>query len=226
MPYKRSRYVPRRRFNFRRRRPAGFGTVPRMMPRSLARKRFNQVSTKVFYFKDNGTINNTIGGTYQGFWSPQQLVTSSPEGFDAACGLYDEFKCLAMYVKIFPANVGIESDTALFANQGFLRGDAIVWSDQKADPTAQTISNISQRINQASCRMINPRRPYSRRIFRATGNPLWGGTAVPSTSPDQWIGTINMFGQNTTSVNPPGAARPLWYWTRQYKVIFRGRINP
>lgn len=226
MPYKK-RYAPRRRrFAFRRRKPTGFATVPRMMLRSLARKRFNQVSTKVFYFKDNGQIENNSQGTYQKAWSPQNLVTASPEGWDAACGLYDEFKCLAMTVKLFPANVGIESDTAVFVSQGLLRGDCIVWSDQKADATPGTISSISQKINQASCRMINPRRPYTRRIFRSTGNPEWGGTAVPATAPDRWIGTINIFGQNTTEVVVPNPPIPLWYWTRQYKVIFRGRINP
>lgn len=222
MPYKR-KYAPRRRF--RRKKPTGFATRPRWMPKTLARKRFNQVATKVFWFKDNGDIKNNAGGFYQTNWTTQQIVANPPTGFTDLVKLYDEFKVIGMYVKLFPANVGIEPDTALFSNNGTLRGDVIVWSDQKADVTPSTIASVSDKINQASCRMINPRRPYSRKIFRPTGNPNWGGTSSISQQPDQWIGQISVFGQNTTTVTPPALAVTLWYWTRAYKVIVRGRIN-
>lgn len=230
MPYNRTyrrRFRYARRYRKRTTHPSGFATRPRMMPKSLARKRFNQVSTKVFWFKDNGQIQNNIGGFYQRNFVTQDIISPIPQGFASVTNLYDEYKVLAMKIKFFPANVGIEPDSSLFASAGLLRGDAIVWSDQRPDnnPPA-TISSISDKINQASCRMLNPRRPYTRTIYRSTGNPDWAGTAVLSNTPDSWNGVISIFGQNTTPVNPPAAPITLWYWTRQYKVLCRGRINP
>lgn len=229
MPYtksyrKRYNYAPRyrKRNNYRK---AGFATRPRMMPRTLAVKRFNQVSTKVFWFKDNNVLNTGIGGIGRGVWNTQDIVTNSPQQFLDLCKIYDEYKVLAIYVKLFPANVGTESDTALFGTNGLIRGDHIVWSDNKADVIPTTISSISEKINTASCRMINPRRPYSRKLFRPTGNPDWGGTSSITQTPDQWVGTINWFSQNTTDATPPLNPIPLYYWTRMYKVVFRGRIQ-
>lgn len=229
MPYHRScSRHQRTRFarNTRRRPPAGLATRPRMMPRALARKRFNQVSTKTFWFKDNGTISNTVTGTYYTPFLTQNLVTSTPPGFDDLCKLYDEFKVLGMYIKFFPANVGIEADSALFVSNGLLRGDAIVYSDQRGDVVPSAPQSISDKINQASCRMINPRRPYSRAIFRSTGNPDWGGCESITQQPDQWVGGIYIFGQNTSILTLPALPLTLWYWTRTYKVIVRGRIQP
>ena len=222
----------RKRYNYARRykkrnnyRRAGFATRPRMMPRSLAIKRFNQVSTKVFWFKDNNVLQTGVGGISRGVWSTQDIVTNPPDQFLDLCKIYDEFKVLAIYVKLFPANVGTESDTLLFGNNSLLRGDHIVWSDNKADVIPSPINAISDKINTASCRMINPRRPYSRRLFRPTGNPDWGGTSSITQTPDQWVGTINWFCQNTTDAVAPAAPLPLYYWTRMFKVVFRGRIQ-
>lgn len=230
MPYHRSRSRhPRRRFvrNTRyRSRVPGLATRPRVMPRSLARKRWYQVATKTFWFKDNGTIQNSTTGAYYRAFLTQNLVTDTPPGFEDLCKLYDEFKVIGMFVKLFPANVGIESDTAIFANTGLQRGDAIVYSDQRADVVPLQPNSIADKINQASARMINPRRPYSRKIFRSTGNPDWGGCESITQQPDQWVGGIYIFGQNTTTFTPPQASRTLWYWTRTYKIVVRGRIQP
>lgn len=216
----------RRRHKRKTKKPAGLATVPRFMGKTLARNRYNQVSSRVFYFKTNGTISNTTTGIYQATFRVQDLVTNTPAGFLDTCRLYDEFKVLAMAVRWFPANVGIESDNILFGNLGLLRGDAIIWLDQRSPAIPPPIASISDKINFASCRMINPRRPQKRTIYRATGHPRWGGASNPGQLPDTWNGTVNLFGQNTTLLVPPATAVPLWYYTISYKVIFRGRSQP
>lgn len=223
MPFRRS-YRARRPPARRRRRPAGYATRPRMMPRSLAMKRMNQVSTRVFWFKQNGVISPNTTGTNYSFWTARGFNAASPTGWAALRTLYDQYKVLAIKVRFFPANVGIEPDSALFANNALLRGDTISWTDQRFDTTAVTPTAISDVINNASARIINSRRPFSRVIYRGTGYPEWAQTVGPTT-PESWNGAIEFLVNGATPAS--AASIPiLWYYTVQYKVIVRGRHQP
>ena len=221
MPFTRTRrrYRPRRpRRNF------GLATKPVMIPRTLAIKRHNQVSTKVFYFKDNGKVVADLGGHAIVGWSAQDILNVAQ--WTSITGLYDQYKVIGMTVKIFPANVGTEGHETLFGQDFTLnRGDAIVWSDQRPGDTTQIPQFIEDSINNASCKMINPRRPYKRSIFRAKGFSEWGGLEA-TTQPDSWKGNVYLVQNNTTPavVGPPSSYEPLlWYWTRLFKVVVRGR---
>lgn len=206
------------------RKPAGIATRPRMMPRSLAVKRFNQVSTKVFWFKKNGLIQPDLAGKIYSFWTTHQFDASPPTGWAQLRQLYDQYKVLAIKVRWFPANVGIEPDSALFASNALLRGNTAVWSDQRYDPLAAAPTTISDIINNASTRIINSRLPYSRVLYRATGNPEWAQTQGPNTV-DSWNGSIEMLTTDATPAPAGGTAPTLWFYTVQYKIVVRGRTQ-
>jgi len=219
MPYTRRRHYRRKRKTVK----------SRFMPKQLQAKRFNQVSTKTFYFKTNGTILATAHPIQQTDFLTSQWITSPTlvPGISAAMSLWDEYKIMSMRVKWFPANVGIES-YGIPPNLPFARGDAIVWSDQLTDTPIVPVSQITDKMGFGSCRMINARRPYSRILFRPKGSPLWNDTGnagstppVPPT-PDNWTGSISMAiqGANSTTL------RPLWFYTITWKIVFRGRSNP
>lgn len=227
MPFpSRRKYRPRR---YRPRRPRGLAVVPRMMPRALARQRKNQVGTRVMWFK----YNNTIDAVESEFtlWranGPELLANAQ---FQSMCSIYDQYKVIGFKLRLFPANVGIESHDQ-FLGQDFtlLRGNHIVWTDQRLDPTVADPTSISQIINTASARMINPRRPYTVSLYRPRGQPLWGACEglpppfppAPTATPDPWSGCIAHFYQDATN-SQPGAPQALYFYTIQYKVVFRGR---
>lgn len=219
MPY------TRRYRNRHRRAPAkrGLATVPRMMSKSLTFKRSQQISTKVFYFKQNGVISPDLAGNYYGNWRSANFLTApAPFGVLDLFGLYDQYKILGYTVKWFPANVGIEPDSALFVSSGLLRGDCITWTDQRFEPTNPQPVNISGVINNASCKMINPRRPYRRSIYRSKGNPEWGSCQNYTTAPDSWDSSIEML-VNGATASTATATPVLFYYTVQWKIVVRGR---
>jgi len=222
MPYRRN-YRPRRRYRPRgARHRYGLATVPRMMSRTLAQKRHYQVSTKTFWFKNNTEI--AVGANGFKFTSfTTGLVNINPQ-FGLTANLFDQYKVLGLKIKLFPANVGIEPDAALFANNAFLRGNHIMWSDQRFDPGIQSPTQISDVINTASANMFNPRRPYSRAIYRPKGKVSWGSTRDISNNPDPWRAAIFHIAADTTPVPAPPATPPLLFFvTLQFKVVFRGR---
>lgn len=212
--------VARRRYYYKRKSP-GFSTYPRFIPRSLSFKRKNQVSTKTFWFKRNGQILSNLGGTNFTFWRTREIndTNTTPVGWPALKTLYDQYKVLAIKVKLFPANVGIEPDTVLLAAGGLFRGDAIVWSDQRYEPNAP--ADINQVINYASASMLNPRAPFTRTLYRPSGTPEWGDTQ--SQIPDSWDGAIQLLINNATPQQTGGTAPVLWYFTISYKILVRGR---
>lgn len=219
----------RRKWNAfkRRNRIPGLATKPKMMGRQVARKRFNQVHSRVFWFKRNGIIQTDLNGNAYQFWTGRELnaAPTAPVGWDALRSLYDQYKVLALKVRFFPANVGVEPDSVLIGgSNALLRGDVAVWNDQRFDLGGQTPSTIGEVINIASCRMINARRPYTRRIFRARGFPQWANTQGPATV-DSWNGSIEMIINNATPQPAGGTAPVLWYYTVQYKVLVRGRTQ-
>lgn len=213
MTYK---WKPRKR-NYRRKRNTGLATAPRMMSKTLRLKRMNQVSTKTFYFKVNSQVITSPGsdshfGTYRTRINLSLLV---PAGWPALTQLYDQFKVLGMTLKLFPAAVGTEPAILNPWN----RGDQVLWTDQRWDSNQQIPQYVSDIINNASARMINPRSPVTRSIWRPKGVPGWGSTSDLLGEPDPWDGAIFHIINNA----PAQIGRPLWYSTLQWKVTFRGR---
>ena len=222
MPYKFRRGRAKKMYRKKYPKIAGLATKPQLMSRTYAFKRKNQVSTKVFWFKINGQTDVDVAGNNlsifrtRGFYQGPVL----PQGQTAIFELYDQFKVLGMRVRWFPADVGIEPGQVI--NQAVLfRGDQIVWSDQREDPAQQVPQTISEVINNASARMINPRRPYTRVIYRPTGTTTWGSCVNPNAQPDSWSGAIYQLINNATPSATSG--RPLWYYTLTWKVVVRGR---
>lgn len=221
MPFRR-RYPARRRRYGARRRTNALATVPRMMSRSYAFKRHNQVATKVFWLKLNGQTDVPISGGGLAIFRTRGLTQGPvvPFGRQEIFTLFDQFKVLAMKIKWFPADVGTETGVPP-VSAIFNRGDQIVWSDQRVDSTQQVPQFISEVISNASAKMINPRRPYSRTIYRPKGVPSWGSTVDPLVQPDPWNGAIYQLTNNATASAVTG--RPIWYYTLTYKVLVRGR---
>lgn len=221
MPYSRRPYRARRRAPYRRRPNNGLATRPRMMPKGLAFKRMNQVSTKVFWFKYNGQI--AIPPIVETRFLPfltQDLVDPAVnvQQFQSVFNLYDQYKVLGMKVNLFPSNVGTEPGSLITAATN--RGDTIIWSDQRVDPTVPAPLFISEVIQNASARMIDSRRKYSRSLYRPKGKPSWGSTIDYNSadpSPDLWNGSINVL------INNASSNRTLWYYTVTFKVVVRGR---
>lgn len=198
------------------------------MPKSYAFKRHNQVATKVFWLKLNGQIDvptNQQGGGVSIFRTRGINQIPVPQGRNEIFTLYDQYKVLAMRVRWFPANVGIEPGVTDTGIPGFTaqtaRGDQVIWSDQRVDATQQVPQLISEVINNASARMINPRRPQTRVIYRPKGVPAWGSCVDPTTQPDQWNGGIYHIINNATPSSVTG--RPVWFYTLTYKLLVRGR---
>lgn len=215
MPYHR-RYRRRRRRCVR-----GLATVPRMMPSSLARQRWNNASSKTFFIKDSGTLITDLTGSIQRKWSVQD-VYSVPQ-FNTLGQLYDQFKVLAITIRLYPANVGIEPDPSLLpvGSNGLLRGNAGVWCDQRP-ATVGFPGTIVQMINYGSAKLINPRRPYKRTMFRATGFNSWGGIQTAAIN-DSWRGEIKLLQVDATPAVVGSPPPTLWYWSRTFKIIYRGR---
>ena len=220
--------MPRVRFSSRRksyrRRPRVLATRPRMMSKSLAFKRLNQVSTRTMYFKTNGLIASTETGNKTSEFRWDLLYTISQ--FNDFNNIYDQYKILGYKVKMFPANVGTESTGN--PNVGVLafnRGDSLIYSDTRFDPTAVVPTAINQVINTASAKMLNSRRPISRSLWRPKGKPRWGSMKEIATSGDDWHSTITHIANNQTIIAPPVLPKAVWYYTIQFKVCFRGRIQ-
>lgn len=218
----RSRYQRNRNRRAAGRRLAGLATRPRMMPKTLARQRHNQISTKVFWFKRNGILQTNLAGNHYTAFRTQEInvPATTPVGWPAVKTLYDQYKVLALKVRFFPANVGVEPDSVLIGgSNALLRGDTAVWSDQRYDGT--TPASITEVINNASTKMINSRRAYTRTLFRARGHPDWGDTQTPNNDP--WDAAIEILINNATPQPVGGTGPVLWYYTIQYKVLVRGR---
>lgn len=222
MPF--TRKFTRRPFRrrFRRRGYTGLATRPRMMSKARAFRRMNQVDGRVFWFKTNGTIdlNNNNHQYYE--FRTGALDILNPQGWPQLKQLYDQYKILGYKYRLFPANVGTESTANAPTSLALDRGNHAVWKDQRFDPNVQQPTQIDQVINTASCRLINPRRPYATSIWRPRGKPTWGSTRDIATSPDPWRASINHLIEGG-SIQPPTQLKVIYFYTIQWKVVFRGR---
>lgn len=222
MPFRRRFPATRRRF---RRRPRyGLATRPRMMGRSQFKRRQYGTDTKVFWFKENGITHTPsaapgVTGFYQPWRTFDLSQVGSPSAFQTLARLYDQYKLLAMKVRIFPANPSVDDFLPL------RRGNIVVWTDQRYDSTVPVPTLISEVIGNNNARITNPLRRYAVAIYRPKGKPIWGSTKQMATLGDPWSGEINLL-CNDCTVTPVGTPpSQLYYWTRQYKVIFRARVD-
>lgn len=228
MPFRRRfNYAPRyrrRRYNNFRKRGVGLATRPRMMSRAYKWKRYNQVDTRTAWFKINGTIGINANQSQYYEFRTSFLPSSNPNGWSQYTTLYDQYKILGFVYKLFPSNVGTEATSQVGQPSiHFNRGDHCLWLDQRFDPNVVQPSQIGEVINTASARLINPRRPYKISIWRPRGKPQWGSTRDIINNGDAWTGSINHLINGATPQLPPLLPKPCYFYTIQYKVIFRGR---
>lgn len=217
------RYVRRRsrRKSTRRKYTAA---VPRMMGAARAAKRKLQVDVRPFWFKFNDEV--LAEGTGYRQIQPDPILYNIIS-FQRLARVYDEYKVLGWKYRLFPANVGTEGHDPPGSDRAFFRGNHIIWNDQDTLPgTSGGPTQIREVINQASAKMINPRRPYSRAIWRPYGFPQWYSTEDDGSGiiieKDDWAGSIKHFYQDASALTGINALA-LYFITVQFKVIFRGR---
>lgn len=218
-------YTARRRFRRRRpyRRPRRYGlaTRPRMMGHRSFAARKAGIDTKVFWFKQNGIISTATTTSFYVPWRVFDVTAlGGPAAFNALSRLYDQYKILGMKVKLFPSNPGVDDFLPL------RRGNAVMWLDQRYDPTMPVPTLIGEVIGNNNCRMITPYRRFGMSIYRPRGKPAWGSCKTPSTAGDLWAGEINLLVNDATPTGaPPAIPTQMFYWTCQWKVVFRGRVD-
>lgn len=210
-----------------------YATKATFVPRSLAIKRYNQVSTKTFYFKGNGTLAAGNGGNGLAAWStrtrvspppPQQayLTPGVPADFLRLSRCYNEYKILAIKLVLYPANIGTESDLPGPSANPFQRGNCITYFEQDLSSVQQLPQQITTVMNLGSAMMFMPRQKHTRVLYRPKGLPQWGqcDSDIPQSQwrLDPWWGGIFWIINNGTPNGPPIA-----YYQVTYKVIFRGR---
>lgn len=225
MPFRRKTYARRR--HRRRTNAAGLATRPRMMPRNVAIKRKHGVDTKVFWFKDNGRIS-TVATQYQmNYWLTSDVsAVGGPPAFFTLAGLFDQYKLLGMRVRIYPVNPQIDLNPEGGTPQKSLkRGNVAVWLDQRHDPGAVLPTQISEIIGNNNTKIINPSKQFSVSLWRPKGKQLWGSTKNLAIYPDPWLANINMLINDATIAPPLSTPIQMYFYTVQYKVIFRGRVD-
>lgn len=227
MPLRRRNFA-RRRMPRRRRRynnaSRAIATVPRMMSRSYRWKRMNQVDTRTAWFKVNGTIGINANTSQYYEFRTSFLASTNPNGWAQYTTLYDQYKILGFTYRLFPSNVGTEATSQVGQPSiHFNRGDHCLWIDQRFDPNVVQPTQIGEVINTASARLINPRRPYKMSIWRPRGKPQWGSTRDILQNGDPWTGSINHLINGATPQLPPLLPKACYFYTLQFKVIFRGR---
>lgn len=221
MPYKFHKYRARRP----RRRRQQYGPRLGRAPRWRRPQRVLQNMTRnVVWLKNVIASTSSTNGTIT-----TRFPTSAVDlaGDFTNYGLfYEEFKVLKLIVKIFPANVGGESQQIL---QGatpslpvFQRGDICSWVDQGSnDPLPGGIDDV---INRSSCRIFQPRRFHKRWMNRPRDFPNWGklDNAGNIQTFDPWQAQIRLYGDNFTPISAPGQQNFFWCQIL-YKILYRNR---
>lgn len=218
--------MPVRRTRRTKRRPKRrlYGTKASFMPKRLAQERYANVGTKTFYFKGTGVIAPDTAGITQFAWRTiRGGQPAVPPDFPTVAELYTEYKLLAIRVKLFAANIGLEpaqtSPTATF----MARGNTVLYVDQDINANEPLPSILTDVMNYGSTKMIPSRADkHTRVLYRAKGHPEWGccdrNVPIADREPDSWNGGLFLLG---TGASP--TANALWYYTVSYKVVFRGR---
>lgn len=192
------------------------------MGRGLALKRTNQTSTKTFYFKSAGRIGGDPSFQANNTWSTLLWLPGQPQAFPNIPGDYNvisrgylQYKILAIKVVMYAANIGSEP------NDNIDRGITCVWKDQQVVRGQPVPSQVLDVINLGSAKILPSRvSRWTTIIYRPRGAPEWGNCDIDTPTnqrvADSWSGAIHMVGNSVSNTL-------LWYWTANYKVIFRGR---
>lgn len=205
----------------------------KFMSKGLAIKRYNQVSTKTFYFKGNGTLQAGAGGLGFAAWSTRTRISPPPPAtsyltpgvpadFLRISRCYNSYKILCIKLILYPANVGTESDLPGISTNPFQRGNCVTYFEQDMSRNQQLPTLITQVMNFGSAKMFVPRNKHERTLYRPKGYPEWGqcdsDTPQSSWRLDPWWGALFWMINNGTANGPP-----ISYYQVEYKVIFRGR---
>ena len=220
MPYTRKTRRPRRR------KGAGrfLATRPKQMTRTQRLKRVLGVDTRVFWFKDNGQFDwpeFVIPPEYHQNqqWGTQRIDAVGPHGWRSLVAMYDEYKVLGMTVKFYAVNI--------FTEMNRVRGNHISWLDQNVEENPfQLPDSVDDVITNASSKMRNSRRSWSQSLWRPKGVYKWGQCRDIPNHPDPWRGQIYLLAANCSMLSQGEAGvTPMYYWTVETKVVFRGRRN-
>lgn len=196
---------------------------PRMMSRHRAKKRFQQVDVRPYWFKYNTEL--IARGTGHNVFQADPILYNIVS-FRTVAILYDEYKVQGFTLRLFPANIGIEGHDPVGVDRAFRRGNHVLWNDQDTPGAVPVVAAISDIINTASARLINPRSVQRRSIWRPYGHSGWtstddggSGTVIDT---DPWTGSIQHFYQDASATAEPNDIA-LWFISIQFKVLFRGR---
>lgn len=193
--------------------------------RNQKRKRAAQgVTRQYMWFKSVLTVTSNPAGQVS-YALTANNVTTAGDWTNQAQN-WEEFKVLKVVTKLIPAAVGSESVVVGAAGGGLrptnIRGDAVSWIDFNSN--APAVTAVADVINAPSARMLQPRRTHVRWMNRPRNYPDWGvlSNAGGLATPDNWLGTLNLYGDGFT---PTGVAGPqrFFYAQQMFKVVFRGR---
>lgn len=215
MPYKvGTKKLYRKKKNYR--------TKKTFVPKTLAVKRSQQISTKTFYFKDQGQLAGNPDFNLQSAWSTllyqpgqPQPVPNIPGDFNVISRGYQQYKILAIKLVLYAANVGSEDFNSTN------RGITCIYKDQQYVRGQPAPNQVLEVINLGSAKVIPSRvSKWTTVIYRPKGNPEWGNCDIdspnPQKVPDSWSAAIQLVANGVSN-------DLLWYWTANYKVVFRGR---
>ncbi len=192
--------------------------------RIAPRKRAQNMTTEVRWFKRVDTLTSNPAGNIRIVYDQSDLPLLRQ--WELFAQIWEEFKILKIVVSLVPANIGGESFQTQSATTPivlFRRGNIVSWIDPNT-PTQAVIPNIESVMGRPSARIFQPRRFHKRWMTRPRGYPKWGtidNNGLVAT-PDEWVGSINIFGQNFTPPQAPGS-QAFFYVTTTMKVVFRSR---
>lgn len=227
--------MPVKKYTRRKPRRRPYGTKAKFVPRSLAVKRYNNVSTKTFYFKEAGVIQSDALGNVIRQWNtlskPAPPFPNNPlrlpqvADIENVAQLYNEYKILAVKVRVFASDIGTEPGPQGGAPgfSGFNRGSTVMYLDQKATRNEVIPPLITDVMTYGSAKMIPSRcSKYTRVMYRPKGYPKWGtcdrNVPVSEREADPWFASVNLLANYATPNQ-----EPIWFYTVTYKICFRGR---
>lgn len=222
MPYQ------RRKFNYRRRRPAyrkpNYGRRSKF---SKSARRSQGLSRNVFWFKHTGSIQANTGDAGRAFYAFGANDATIFNGFRNFARCFEQYKVLKVSIKFFPANIGSEDAPPLIPPQTFHRGNVCTWIDQPPLTNAQP-AGINTVLSMPSAKLHPCRSVFKRWMKRPSGarTNTWTminhdaqGSPIPQI--DAWLSQIRFLGDNFGMIN-----NIPYYFVEEYvQVIFRSRYT-
>lgn len=189
-----------------------------------SKKTFAQNQSCVcLYFKDAGSIEASRVTSYiNRRFGVADLVNI--DAFNQACYLYEQYKVLKIILTLIPTGNYTSQQTGSCS-----RGSLATYADTPPlDPAAPNA--MVDIINNSSCRMhLSEDKIIKRYVNRPSKQyPQWtlvpraGG--VPNPDIDNWVTTLNVYGDNFRCSNTNYSN--IFYWYKlTFKVILKCRVN-